>query len=251
MKNQIINLKGHSGCSVVLVDPFVVRKTSYCEKYDNRLKAQMEKQIGFKHESIRTPSVLEYGYNEQGRFFFDMEYIRGRNLSSVFQKEPLSVCLDTIYKLEKIFPQNECVDFGECIRKKIKTFGNTINREYTDLVLSCDWNIPSGWCHGDLTFENIIISNGNLYLIDFLDSFVESPIVDQAKLLQDVFCYWSFHDGYIPKRKLIFVADRYNTKQHYCMLLIHLMRILPYADTKKKEIVTCMMNKVKIKINQF
>ena len=38
--------------------------------------------------------------------------------------------------------------------------------------------IPIGICHGDLTFSNILFNGNNYYLIDFLDSFIEYPLMD-------------------------------------------------------------------------
>ena len=48
-----------------------------------------------------------------------------------------------------------------------------------------DMLIPVGTCHGDLTFSNILFNGNNYYLIDFLDSFIESPLLDIVKLRQD------------------------------------------------------------------
>lgn len=51
--------------------------------------------------------------------------------------------------------------------------------------------IPVGLCHGDLTFSNILFNGNNYYLIDFLDSFIESPLLDIVKLRQDTAWLWS------------------------------------------------------------
>ena len=51
--------------------------------------------------------------------------------------------------------------------------------------------IPIGKCHGDLTLSNILFDGGENYLIDFLDSFIESPLIDIVKLRQDTAFYWS------------------------------------------------------------
>ncbi|PNS13754.1 DNA polymerase epsilon subunit B [Sphaceloma murrayae] len=52
--------------------------------------------------------------------------------------------------------------------------------------------VPLGSCHGDLTFQNMLIdcTNRELCVFDFLDSFVESPLQDIAKLLQDCRHLW-------------------------------------------------------------
>lgn len=46
-------------------------------------------------------------------------------------------------------------------------------------------NVPGSYCCGDLTLENIILSDDKqVYLIDFLDSFYNSWMIDVAKLLR-------------------------------------------------------------------
>jgi hypothetical protein len=48
-----------------------------------------------------------------------------------------------------------------------------------------------GFCHGDLTFSNILFDENKRYLIDFLDTFVESPVQDIVKYRQDTLYGWS------------------------------------------------------------
>lgn len=54
-----------------------------------------------------------------------------------------------------------------------------------------DMELPVGICHGDLTFSNILFNGNNYFLIDFLDSFIESPLLDIVKLRQDTAWHWS------------------------------------------------------------
>ena len=245
----MIHLNGHSGCTVVLLDDKTVRKTSHSPQYDDRLCCQMEKQIRFSNPNIKSPKVLSHGISSNGRFFYDMEYIQGRNLCDVFRTESSFYCKNIIERLLCIHDGNDhTIDISLMLESKIMTLGG---EKDLSIIQSCDWKVPAGYCHGDLTFENIIISDNGIYLIDFLDSFVDCPIIDEAKLLQDAFCYWSFRDGYVPKRKLISVCEMFDTKRHYCILLVHLMRILPYASQSTKENVLWMMDSVRTKINQF
>ena len=51
--------------------------------------------------------------------------------------------------------------------------------------------IPQTFCHGDLTFTNIIFNKNRLYYIDFLDCFIDSFLCDLVKLKQDLFYHWS------------------------------------------------------------
>lgn len=246
----MIVLNGHSGCSVTLLDCCIVRKTSSSKEYNDRLITQMKKQKLFTHEDIFTPKILNEGYDKFGNFYFDMEYIKGDSLCNIFKKESLPTCEYFLEQIKTIHKdRNKKENILSIVLKKLKELN--CDNENIQILTQCDWTVDIGFCHGDLTFENIIISKNKIYLIDFLDSFVDSPIIDEAKLLQDCFCYWSFKESYIPKRKLIHVCDKFNTKQHYCMLLIHLLRILPYSSIKIKENVLCMIEKVKHKINQF
>lgn len=245
----MISLNGHSGCSVVLLDSNIVRKISPNESYNHRLLLQMEKQIKFKHHLLLSPKVVDSGYDKSGRFFFDMEYVKGDSLSSVFRKESVSNCEYLLNQIQTMHHSSTNRDIFPDILKKLEAIGASEND--TSIIKNCDWNVAIGFCHGDLTFENIIVCKNGIYLIDFLDSFVDALLIDESKLLQDAFCYWSFREGYIPKRKLIPVCSRFHSKQHYCMLLLHLMRIIPYSSDRIKETVTCMMNKVRNKINQF
>lgn len=64
-------------------------------------------------------------------------------------------------------------------------------------------HIPIGTCHGDLTFQNMLVDpvNRELCVFDFLDCFVESPLQDIAKLLQDCRHQWFFTQVDIPEWK--------------------------------------------------
>ena len=50
-----------------------------------------------------------------------------------------------------------------------------------------------GSCHGDLTLSNIIINGDEkkIILLDFLNTFKETPLQDICKLVQDLRLYWS------------------------------------------------------------
>lgn len=246
----MINLIGHSGCSINLLDSNIVRKISPNKSYNERLIIQMQKQMSFKHNFLLSPKILNSGYDASGKFFFDMEYIKGDTLSSIFRKESITNCDYILNQILTIHtPEKKKKNITNDVLKKINELKLT---DENFLILSnCNWDVLGGYCHGDLTFENIIICKNNIYLIDFLDSFVDVPIIDESKLLQDSFCFWSFRNGYIPARKLIKVCEKFDTKQHYCMLLLHLLRIIPYSSHTTKEKVLCMINKVKNKINQF
>ena len=51
--------------------------------------------------------------------------------------------------------------------------------------------VPKTFCHGDLTFNNIIFHKNRLFFIDFLDSYIDSFFCDLVKLKQDLYHLWS------------------------------------------------------------
>lgn len=118
-----------------------------------------------------------------------------------------------------------------------------VNRALTALRRH-DWRgNRQSFCHGDLTLENIIIRNGQIYLIDFLDSFYDSWVLDLATLLQDIECMWSYrHNADIDinlKLRLLIsrdilvseingISEDLLKEVRYCLLL-KLIRIFPYV----------------------
>lgn len=103
--------------------------------------------------------------------------------------------------------------------------------------------VPVGPCHGDLTLSNIILSQSQGFvLIDFLPTFLDSPLQDLAKISQDLEFGWSFRhldhnlrikaavfsrlamSGYVQYLYSLFPAAAYLFK------LLCLARIAPYVE---------------------
>ena len=206
------NLGGHSGCQIYLIEPddgaVFVRKTSKDKDYNERMKAQCEKQAAFRGEPIRAPKVLNSGYTEEGLFFFDMEYIQGVTLAeyiktmeigkvkglveslvaSIVPKEQAETKREEQLIAKKIFAQKL-----SSLRKTLKDKSNSVIEHSLDLLEAHDWSkLTPSQCHGDMTLENIIVKNDQLYFIDFLDSFYDSWFLDIGTLLQDVQVMWSY-----------------------------------------------------------
>lgn len=104
----------------------------------------------------------------------------------------------------------------------------------------------SGTCHGDFTLSNIICESENIfYLIDFLQTFDESPLQDMSKLLQERKYGWSFRKSINPvaNRGRIFchksipdpykiLPKRYHASLEICEILT-LLRIIPYLTDEQ------------------
>lgn len=250
----IKELSGNSGCKVYLFENdniYFIRKISSSIEYNERLIAQIEKQKNALSSGIKSPLIIECGYKNK-LFFADMEYVNGQSLASYFEQIPVTSIhnfIDSIIpSMDGNYTNNETNNIIKTklneIKNKILVSDENIENAF-EIVNSIDWsNLPISYCHGDLTLENIIHKDGGFYCIDFLDSFVDSWIVDAAKLLQDFLCCWSYRNSTlsanlivrltVAKDYLIQMVEAINKDYViylYGMLIIHLLRILQYQST--------------------
>ncbi len=109
-------------------------------------------------------------------------------------------------------------------------------------TLPSEMTFPIGNCHGDLTLSNVIVDPvSGITLIDFLDTFLETPLQDVAKLKQDFVYGWSFRKNppalgikaeilcrnHFPQA--IVQIERMYPTQVRILTLMTLARIAPYV----------------------
>lgn len=255
----ITDLGGHSGCKILLIENATrnfVRKISSSKSYNERLIAQFKKQKNIYScmSNFKVPEVFDYGYTKEKLFYFDMEYIHGITLAEYLkflEVDKIRSLVSRIYKF--IIPkedngQADPIIFThkiESLRNKLKYCNNPIIKESLDLLYNHNWNrFKKSFCHGDLTLENIIVKDDELYIIDLLDSFYDCWILDISTILQDVQVLWSYRkDKYINNNLLIRLivfrdvlmesieelgSDLY--LEVYYALLLKLIRIYPYTE---------------------
>ena len=192
---------GLSGCKLELIGSNTLRKHSSSPSYNKRLDLQVKKQELFSNQvfrNVETPKVLS-----KGDSYFDMEYVTGRSFDEYF-----SVC--SVNDIDFVF-DSLCGYFDglisnaqyyqpEVSKKRLLDKINSLEthtHHLTDLyhirqmVSSITMKIPQTFCHGDLTFTNIIFNKNRLYYIDFLDCFIDSFLCDLIKLKQDLYYHWS------------------------------------------------------------
>ena len=274
----IKDLGGHSGCKILLFEEnggYFVRKISASTTYNDRLKAQCKKQASFFGNSIKAPKIIKDGYNDDGLYYFDMEYVKGVTLAKYISKMDVS----EINGLVSLIIDNINFDSSPCnsvdtfkdkledIKSKTHSLKNAVIDRAVDYLMNYDWtNFSNSPCHGDLTLENIIVKNGELYFIDFLDSFYDSWLIDIGKLLQDAECFWSFRNDetmetntklrLIIFKKIIFQKlESINPKflrDSYVSLLFALIRIYPYAkDNETYSFLDKQVSNVMDKIERY
>ncbi len=252
------NLEGHSGCRVILIeddDSVFIRKISSSRDYNSRLRLQAQKQKNFANEYISSPKIYRMGYTDEGLYYFDMEYISGITLAEHMKTVQVSSIRSIVEAITSSMsavshgaPGQAQKAFAEKMRslsEKLSGMDNHALHEALNMLAAHNWdNFCATPCHGDMTLENIIIKNGRLYLIDFLDSFYDSWIMDVAALLQDVQTMWSYRqseqDINTAIRLMIFrdiMIDMLREKfgeafirEIYYTLLLKLLRIYPYTS---------------------
>lgn len=278
--HQQTPLVGHSGCKIVLIQNSMgakVRKTSKSIDYNSRLKKQCEKQKKFDGKNgVRAPKILSQGLDDSGLFYFDMEYISGQSMASFIENESGLSAKWMAEKLVSLLDWNHSLvdpSFSKKFEKKIESLEKQLTlsskvEEALDVLKGHPWS-PGlvGNCHGDLTFENIIrAGNGDIYLIDFLDSFCESWIMDLSKLLQDLELQWSFRSKNsapfinirlhaILKEMLLMVESHPNGQEVICTayhaLLLNVLRIIPYSSDEMKPYIDELLKKTLQRIHKM
>lgn len=278
-----LEIKGHSGCGLDIIEnadgTLSVKKYTDKKSYFERLKLQSNKQIydncARLVNGVSVPEIFERGLENDGnRFYVLMQYIYAKNFIDFFEhasKEDLdhvidmiceyitkeleqsevheidrSVFLDKLDSIEKNCNNNDLLNQKD-VMPQVKNIIKDSRKEYEKMPQVI--HIPIGKCHGDLTFSNLLFSKNKMYIIDYLDSFIETPIQDIAKVRQDSKYHWSLLmydktnridyirvymifkyiddrvDSYFSKGKH---SEYYNNLYRYLQLM-NLLRILPYV----------------------
>ncbi len=273
MENNVdILLSGHSGCvikkhfSTSLNRDVVIKKSSSID-YNLRLKNQMEKQITFLKNGYNVPEVYDFGFDSNGLFYFEMEYVSGISMND-YLKTINATNIESFVDLiiEFIKPEYSrssseeydkiyCIFIDKVVSIKQKVpevflSDKRVKRAF-HILENYDWSdFCESRCHGDLTLENVIVKDGDLFFIDFLDSFYNCWIIDAAKILQDVYCLWSFReDDVLSANVLVKMGIFYSlfidkissinellVKDIFAVLLLNILRILQYNNNKRTEL---------------
>ena len=247
---------GLSGSSVEIIDG-AVRKTSPRLAYNDRLMKQIDKQNYFSKLTftyISTPKILSKGVN-----YFDMEYINAQRFDSFLATaKPKDITL-IINALNEYLLFLITSSRFQNARAKVISKLEELKRHsrYKDFVaflegLDVDLNsVPYGFCHGDLTFANILFNEKKIYFIDFLDTYVDSYLIDLTKLKQDLCYHWSSRvfgtvdmrvyqlKSYMWQQLESDYKETLNSNQFKLLDAINLLRIEPYLKDSYHKSILC------------
>lgn len=280
-----LEVKGHSGCQIDVVredDGLYLYKSTHDQGYLDRLQQQGYKQQNagkVEMQHIRVPKILDI-QRDADSVTLKMEYVYSKNFIGYFEYagfEQISFFIQALrlYLAYEIQHSPLQIVGAEVLKQKFADVCDKIQHnsmlqndlEVLELLkqASCrfdavvDMQIPVGLCHGDLTFSNILFNGNNYYLIDFLDSFVESPLLDIVKIRQDSSFLWSqlMYSGQYDEIRLKIVANKideeivrfarqYDWFRYYPIFqLMNFLRVLQYAHEER------VVNYLKQIINQL
>ena len=270
-----IEVKGHSGCQIDVVregkDLFVY-KSSRDPKYLKRLVMQAEKQRNAalpRMQHIRVPKVHTIEKTPE-YVSVKMDYVYSRNFVEYFEQagfEQVEYLIEALKNYIAYEVNNSHIrevelslfseKFSDVKEKTLRNPHLTGDKDIESILEESEKVfanmtkiiIPIGTCHGDLTFSNILFNGNNYFLIDFLDSFIESPLMDIVKLRQDTAWHWSplmyVNDYDAIRMKIVFsridkelnryFSDIYPWYRDYYQpfQLMNFLRILQYAHEPK------------------
>lgn len=273
-----LKIHGHSGCGLKVVEDsngdLLVEKS--CEpSYSKRLHSQYIKQM---HSAQVCKAISSMPFDTpypswvEANSVMLMPYIHAMSFVEFFERatkadiDNLIDSLETYIEYEITNSHLEDVKIQIFLDKVKSVYENSLKNELfsdddkKDIENACGYVIGKliemqkesevipmyiGKCHGDLTFSNILFrSSGKHSLIDFLDSFVETPLQDLVKIRQDSAYGWSlmmtdtpyneahvktvinYIDQHISEyfNKVPHFSEFYNTLQ-----FINILRIVPYV----------------------
>lgn len=263
-------VKGHSGFSIDIVregtNLYVYKRCSDADKAERLMRqaAKQEQATGFHYSGFQTPHIIATEHDTKGASI-KMDYIYSRNFMEYFESagfEQIDYFIQTLIRFieeelahspiqvipadivnSKFLSVKKTIAANTHIRKD-NTLSSIMEKAERLLTGITEWRLPVGICHGDLTFSNILFTANTYYLIDFLDSFIESPLMDIVKLRQDSAHIWSaklYTKPYDPirlgiiSRKIDTELDtyfqQYNWYNAYYLPLqvLNLLRVLQYA----------------------
>lgn len=240
----------------------VVRKKTTKSEQIDRLKTQFKKHLfllKYSNNLFNIPEVLSHHESENG-FYYEYRYIEGLSLDEVFMKKPKNEIIHIANKLlatiKFLSQQNsffETTPQGKNLKEMLyqRIVKNSLFlkpillNKITNKLNDFPFNNKKTMCHGDFSFENIIIDQkNNIWLIDFIGNFYPHYWLDIAKMFQEIEGEWLYikKDIFLDKEKSQYLVDYLKReialfdkdyfKYHNFLMSTVLLRSLPYLKNE-------------------
>ena len=252
---------GLSGDTIAIDGNFIIKT---CQTNQERFIKNTIKQEKFNNIYIKSVLIVERGIIDN-KNYIKMPYLECDNSIIWLSKTNINNFYEFEYKLlnylDNLFINSEIKEFNYDIWvNKIIDLEDKIVDETIKDILSIFKNLQFkqlfyyGDYHGDFTLSNLLVYNKeksvNIEAIDFLESFIDSPINDIVKLRQDTKHLWTLNllkefDDINKNRVVIFlnhIDDKLNQliknniilQEYYLPFqILNLIRIIPYNKDNK------------------
>ena len=246
---------GLSGCSLELINDRVLRKYSPTTDYNSRLLSQADKQVVFGnriYKNIDAPKVYDIQQN-----YFDMEYIAGKSFEEFFSSASVNdveFVVSTLFDyFDTLISTARSFDATNKILTKIDSLKEkSSHKKYIEFLRKYVEDnkiiVPHTFCHGDLTFANIIFHKNRLFFIDFLDCYVDTFLSDLVKLKQDLHHLWAVRNQDVYSNRIHqiyqYIWDKLEVRYEYFMNesfhildVMNTLRIEPYLTSDDQRVI--------------
>ena len=246
---------GLSGCSLELINDRVLRKYSPTTDYNSRLLSQADKQVVFGdriYKNIDAPKVYDMQKN-----YFDMEYIAGKSFEEFFSIASVNdvefVVLTLFDYFDTLISTARNFDATNKILTKIDSLKEkSSHKKYIEFLRKYVEDnkiiVPHTFCHGDLTFANIIFHKNRLFFIDFLDCYVDTFLSDLVKLKQDLHHLWAVRNQDVYSNRIHqiyqYIWDKlevryesFMNESFHILDVMNALRIEPYLTSDDQRVI--------------
>ena len=246
---------GLSGCSLELINDRVLRKYSPTTDYNSRLLSQADKQVVFGnriYKNIDAPKVYDIQKN-----YFDMEYVAGKSFEDFFSiasVNDVEFVISTLFDyFDALISTARNIDATKQILDKLDSLKEKSSYpKYIEFLRKYVEDrriiVPHTFCHGDLTFANIIFHKNRLFFIDFLDCYVDTFLSDLVKLKQDLHHLWAVRNQDVYSNRIHqiyqYIWDKlevryepYLNEGFHILDVINALRIEPYLTSDSQRVI--------------
>jgi len=246
---------GLSGCSLELINDRVLRKYSPTTDYNSRLLSQADKQVVFGnriYKNIDAPKVYDIQKN-----YFDMEYVAGKSFDEFFSTSSVNdiefVVLTLFDYFDTLISTARNIDATKQILDKLDSLKEKSSYpKYIEFLRKYVEDnriiVPHTFCHGDLTFTNIIFHKNRLFFIDFLDCYVDTFLSDLVKLKQDLHHLWAVRNQDVYSNRIHqiyqYIWDKlevryesFMNESFHILDVMNTLRIEPYLTSDDQRVI--------------